>query len=95
MQELRDLFRDSPSQEARKIVISAVSQIASNKLLVGCALTEFSSRLFLLQGAGIQQVKAQNEIDFERMGQEAIGLFFSVPDTEMHLLHQLVSCFRL
>ena len=71
----------------------ALNRMASNERLVGSVLTELSNRLFLLQGAGIQQVTAQNEIDFERMGQEAIVLFFSVPDGEMQRLRPLVSCF--
>jgi type IV secretion system protein VirD4 len=95
MQELRDLFRYSPSQEARKVAAPALNRMASNERLVGSVLTELSSRLFLLQGAGIQQVTAQNEIDFARMGQEAIALFFSVPDGEMQRLRPLVSCFLM
>lgn len=95
MQELRDLFRHSPSQEARRVAAPALNRMASNERLVGSVLTELSSRLFLLQGTGIQQVTAQNEIDFARMGQEAIALFFSVPDGEMQRLRPLVSCFLM
>ncbi len=86
LQELRDLFRQSPSKEARKVAAPALNRMASNERLVGSVLTELSSRLFLLQGAGIQQVTAQNEIDFARMGQDSIALFFSVPDGEMQRL---------
>lgn len=95
LQELRDLFRHSPSQEARRVAAPALNRMASNERLVGSVLTELSSRLFLLQGTGIQQVTAQNEIDFARMGQKAIALFFSVPDGEMQRLRPLVSCFLM
>jgi type IV secretion system protein VirD4 len=93
--ELRDLFQHSPSNEARKVAAPALNRMASNERLVGSVLTELSSRLFLLQGTGIQQVTAQNEIDFARMRQEAIALFFCVPDGEMQRLRPLVSCFSL
>ncbi len=95
LQELRDLFRHSPSNEARKVAAPALNRMASNERLVGSVLTELSSRLFLLQGAALQQVTARNEIDFARMGQEAIALFFSVPDGEMQRLRPLVSCFLM
>lgn len=95
LQELRDLFRNSPSQEARKVAAPALNRMANNERLVGSVLTELSSRLFLIQGTSIQQVTARNEIDFTRMGQEAIALFFSVPDGEMQRLRPLVSCFLM
>lgn len=69
--------------------------MVNNERLVGSVLTELSSRLFLLQGAGIQQVTAHNEIDFAQMRQVSIALFFCVPDGEMQRLRPLVSCFLL
>jgi type IV secretion system protein VirD4 len=93
--ELRDLFRYSPSKEARKVAAPALNRMASNERLVGSVLTELSSRLFLLQGTGIQHVTAHNEIDFARMRQQATALFFCVPDGEMQRLRPLVSCFLL
>ncbi len=94
-QDLRDLFQHSPSNEARRVAAPALHRMASNERLVGSVLTELSSRLFLVQGAGIQQVTARNEIDFARMRQEAIALFFCVPDGEMQRLRPLVSCFLM
>jgi type IV secretion system protein VirD4 len=93
--ELRDLFQHSPSKEARKVAAPALNRMASNERLVGSVLTELSSRLFLLQGTGIQHVTARNEIDFAQMRQEATALFFSVPDGEMQRLRPLVSCLLL
>ncbi len=93
--ELRDLFQHNPSREARKVAAPALNRMASHERLVGSVLTELSSRLFLLQGTGIQHVTARNEIDFARMRQEATVLFFCVPDGEMQRLHPLVSCLLL
>jgi type IV secretion system protein VirD4 len=94
--DLRDLFQHSPSAEARCVAASALQRMGSNeRRLVGSVLTELASRLFLLQGTSVQQVTAQNEIDFARMGQEARALYFSVPDGEMQRLRPLVSCFLM
>lgn len=89
---IADLLCNSPSQLARRVATSFMTNIKKNEKLAGSIMVDVASRMFSMIDPAIEAVTAHNDLDFSLIGNEPSALFLHVPPGDAQRLKWLSGC---